>query len=109
MYRAEGNFEFVSRYVISKLLQYFQTLVLLLPLMLIFFCSFCPKADLNRQFGDITAETKCLVLSTIRHIVNKSDPMALCLQETASMYNLWTACQESNGNLTQMMSTCIFS
>ena len=81
-----------------------------LPLMLVS-CSFCRKADLNRQFGDIAAETKRLVLSTIRQILNKSDQMALCVQETAWMYNLWTAClnQESKGSLTQMISTCIFS
>ena len=90
------------------MLQYFQTLVLLLPLMLIFLF-FLFKADLNRQFGEITAETKRLVLSTIRQIVNKSDPMAVCLQETASMYNMWTACQGSKGSLTQMISTCTFS
>lgn len=72
-------------------------------------CSFCHKADLNRIFGDITAETKRLVLNTIRQIINKSDPMELCLQEAASMYNLWTACQESKGSLAQKGSTCIFS
>ena len=33
--------------------------------------------------------------------------MELCLQEAASMYNLWTACQESEGSLMRMISICV--
>ena len=43
---AEGNFEVVSRYAISKMLQFFQTLVIYLPLMLVS-CSFFIRLTLT--------------------------------------------------------------
>lgn len=74
-----------------------------MKLMLVKNRPFFLQADLNRQFGDITNETKHLVLAIVGEILVKSDQMALCLQETSLIYKLWTACASCDSEGTHLL------